>query len=199
MIKNVSSPSVWVVIPAAGIGKRMKTSRPKQYLSLLNKTVIEHTLACFSHNDNIAGIVVSLHPTDPYWAELNIDIAIPLYVVNGGKERSDSVLNALRFMQKKLLLDSDAWVMVHDAARPCLLKIDIETLISTCVSSDKVGGVLAKKVSDTIKRSQEDDNSIDATENRERLWHALTPQMFHLKQLADALKYSFDQGMAITD
>lgn len=177
----------------------MKANRPKQYLSLLNKTVLEHTLACFSHAKQIAAVVIALHPEDPYWADLDITFPKPLYVVSGGKERSDSVLNALRMMQDELHVDKDSWVMVHDAARPCLLQRDLDRLISLCSQSHEVGGILAKRASDTMKRSHRNNNSIVTTEDRENLWHALTPQMFRLKQLADALEYSLVQGMVITD
>jgi len=198
-------PTIWVVIPAAGVGKRMRTDRPKQYLPLLNKTVIEQTLSCFSEHEAIAGIIISLHPNDPYWGELNIDLPMPYFVAKGGKERSDSVLNALLMMQDKLQIDADSWVMVHDAARPCLLKTDLDKLISACLNTDPVGAILAKKASDTIKRaiSMSDgsisNESILVTEDRENLWHALTPQMFRLKQLSDALESALEQGIAITD
>ena len=199
MIDTSPSPSIWVVIPAAGVGKRMKADRPKQYLTLLDLTVLEHTLACFSHSKHIAGVVISLHPDDPYWADLLINFPKPLHVVNGGKERSHSVLNSLLAMQDELKIDKDSWVMVHDAARPCLLQNDIERLISTCVNSDGVGGLLAKRASDTMKRSHLDSFSITKTEDRENLWHALTPQMFHLKELSDALVYSLEYGLVVTD
>ncbi len=190
--------SIWVVIPAAGVGKRMQADRPKQYLSLLNKTVIEHTLSCFSQHPAIAGIVISLHTNDPYWNELEIDLPIPYFIAKGGKERSDSVLNALQMMQNKLKVDANSWVMVHDAARPCLLQSDLDKLISSCLHTDVVGAILAKKASDTMKRSKLD-QSILRTENRENLWHALTPQMFRLKQLSDALLLAIEQNIVITD
>ena len=189
---------IWVVITAAGVGKRMKADRPKQYLPLLDKTVIEHTLCCFSKHKAIAGIIISLHPNDPYWEELNINLPIPYFVAKGGKERSDSVLNALQMMQNELQLDSNSWVMVHDAARPCVLKTDIDKLITTCLSGDTVGGILAKKGSDTMKRSKAD-HSILLTEDRENLWHALTPQMFRLKRLSDALQQALLKNIIITD
>ena len=202
MNNKLSSSSVWVVIPAAGVGKRMKADRPKQYLSLLGKTVIENTLSCFSSVNNIAGIIVSLHPNDPYWSDIKLNISIPLYVVDGGKERSDSVLNALKYMQNELSVDDSRWVMVHDAARPCLLQEDIEKLISNCIGLDVIGGILAKKSSDTMKRSQlgkNEESFIASTEDRENLWHALTPQMFRLKELSDALAYALDKNIVITD
>ncbi|MCK5919098.1 MAG: 2-C-methyl-D-erythritol 4-phosphate cytidylyltransferase [Cocleimonas sp.] len=198
-LPNHTTPSsIWVVIPAAGIGKRMRADRPKQYLPLLNKTVIEHTLSCFSQHHAIAGIVISLHPNDPYWQELNIDLPVPHYIAKGGKERSDSVLNALQLMQNELQMDADTWVMVHDAARPCLLEADIDKLIFACLERDAIGGILAKKASDTMKRSTTT-QSILLTEERENLWHALTPQMFRLKQLSDALQNALEQNVMITD
>lgn len=190
--------SIWVVIPAAGVGKRMQADRPKQYLPLLNKTVIEQTLSCFSQHNAIAGIVISLHSDDPYWHELAIDLPIAHYVAKGGKERCDSVLNALQLMQNELSVASDTWVMVHDAARPCLLEADIDKLIVACLENDAVGGILAKKASDTMKRSTVD-NAILLTEDRENLWHALTPQMFRLQQLSDALQAALEKNVVITD
>jgi 2-C-methyl-D-erythritol 4-phosphate cytidylyltransferase len=193
-----SQSSIWVVIPAAGVGKRMQADRPKQYLPLLNKTVIEHTLSCFSEHQAIAGIVISLHPHDPYWLELDINLSIPHFIAKGGKERSDSVWNALQMMQNELQLDANNWVMVHDAARPCLLQADIDKLITNCLNGDTVGGILAKKASDTMKRSTAD-HSILLTEDRENLWHALTPQMFRLKSLSDALRQAIEKDLVITD
>jgi 2-C-methyl-D-erythritol 4-phosphate cytidylyltransferase len=195
---NFGSAAVWVVIPAAGVGKRMRADRPKQYLPLLNKTVIEHTLSCFAEHEAIAGIMISLHPNDPYWDELDIDLSVPYFVVKGGEERSDSVLNALQMMRNELQVDADSWVMVHDAARPCLLKTDLDKLIARCLRGDIIGAILAKKASDTMKRAMPNERIL-ATEDRENLWHALTPQMFRLKQLSDALQSAVEQGVAITD
>jgi 2-C-methyl-D-erythritol 4-phosphate cytidylyltransferase len=195
---DFATSAIWVVIPAAGVGKRMQADRPKQYLPLLDKTVIEHTLSCFSQHKAVAGIVISLHPDDPYWHELEIDLPISHYIAKGGKERSDSVLNALRLMQNELKIEANTWVMVHDAARPCLLEADIDKLISCCQQSNTVGAILAKKASDTMKRSSTN-NSILRSEDRENLWHALTPQMFRLQQLSDALTNALEQNIIITD
>jgi 2-C-methyl-D-erythritol 4-phosphate cytidylyltransferase len=197
-MSNTSVASIWVVIPAAGVGKRMQADRPKQYLPLLNKTVIEQTLSCFSQHHAIAGIVIALHPDDPYWQELTINLPTDYFVVDGGKERSDSVFNALQIMLNELQVDKNSWVMVHDAARPCLLKEDIDALISSCQNGDTVGAILAKKASDTMKRSASD-QSIVLTENRENLWHALTPQMFRLNQLSGALQTALAHNVVITD
>lgn len=192
------TPSIWVVIPAAGVGKRMKADRPKQYLPLLNKTVLEHTLSCFSSQDYIEGIVISLHENDPYWKELDKVFDKPIYVAKGGKERGDSVLNALNFLKRNLSIPDEQWVMVHDAARPCLLDSDIEALVNCCVESG-VGGLLAKKASDTIKQSLDAEDAVVGTVDREKLWHALTPQMFRLGELSKNLGSALEEGVAITD
>lgn len=190
--------SIWVVIPAAGVGKRMQADRPKQYLSLLDTTVIEHTLSCFSNQAYIQGIVISLHADDPYWSGLKQDFVKPVYIAKGGKERSDSVLNALLFLKNDLALSDDQWVIVHDAARPCLLNEDIDRLVSSCLDAG-CGGILAKKASDTMKRSLRTQDAISETVEREVLWHALTPQMFRLGELAENLEKALVEGIAVTD
>ena len=188
------------MIPAAGVGKRMQADRPKQYLSLLGKTVIEHTIDCFLQHSDITGVVLSLSSDDPYWANLTISADKPVHTVIGGKERSDSVYNALQFLDDELQLASASWVMVHDAARPCLSQQDIDKLINALVVNDNsIGGILASPVRDTMKRATTDGMSIANTEDRDGLWHALTPQMFQLGLLREALQQSLDAGIAITD
>ncbi len=189
------SPRHWVVIPAAGVGARMKADRPKQYLPLRGRTVIEHTLACFTHHPGISGIVVALSPDDPYWASLHIDSDVPLHVATGGQERCHSVLNALHLLAQHA--DADDWVLVHDAARPCLTRTDIDKLC-TELESDEVGGILAVPVRDTMKRA-DGEGRISATEDRNGLWHALTPQMFRLGLLMQALEQALADGFVVTD
>jgi len=190
---------IWVVIPAAGIGKRMQADRPKQYLSLLGKTVLEHTLDCFLQHPKITGIILALHPDDPYWKALSIQTNKPLYQVAGGKERSDSVLNALDYLATDLQCADNSWVMVHDAARPCLSRTDIDQLITSLVNTNNsLGGILATPVKDTMKRASTD-KKITHTESRDNLYHALTPQMFRLQALRQAVQSAFEQHIAITD
>lgn len=191
----MNPPRHWVVIPAAGVGARMQADRPKQYLPLRGKTVIEHTLACFTHHPAIAGIVVALSPGDPYWPELNIPALMPLYVVAGGQERCHSVLHALRLLGRHAAAND--WVLVHDAARPCLSRGDIDKLCAA-LASDEVGGLLAVPVRDTMKRADEA-GRIRATEDRNGLWHALTPQMFRVGLLMQALEQALADGFAVTD
>ena len=204
---NMQQQQIWVVIPAAGVGKRMQADRPKQYLSLLGKTVIEHTLDCFLAHPQITGIVIALHPKDPYWQALSIHSDKPVHTVIGGTERSDSVLNALHYLSDKLLCDANSWVMVHDAARPCLSRHDIDQLIQLVSADDPLGGILASPVKDTMKRSKPHLSPqtdaipirIAATESRENLYHALTPQMFRLQALQQAVQFAFENNIAITD
>lgn len=185
----------WVVIPAAGVGTRMQADRPKQYLPLRGKTVIEHTLACFTHHPAIAGIVVALSAADPYWPGLHLDSAVPLRLAAGGAERCHSVLNALHLLAQQA--DANDWVLVHDAARPCLARSDLDRLC-TELQDDAVGGILAVPVRDTMKRA-DGEGRIHATEDRNGLWHALTPQMFRLGLLTDALEQALADGFVVTD
>jgi len=185
----------WAVIPAAGVGKRMKADRPKQYLLLGERTVLEQTIGIFSRHPRIAGIVVVVTAGDPYWEELRVDVSVPLLVADGGTERCHSVLNGLELLQQHAS-DSD-WVLVHDAARPCLRRQDIDHLIDT-LNEDNVGGILAIPVRDTMKR---DDGAgrIAGTEERNGMWHALTPQMFPLGLLRGALQQALADGFEVTD
>lgn len=192
---NTPDTPCWAVIPAAGVGKRMRADRPKQYLPLLGRTVIEHTIARFDRHPAIAGIVLAVSEGDEYWADLAIDVGKPCHVAPGGTERCDSVLNALTLLSGHAAPDD--WVLVHDAARPCLRSDDIDRLIAAC-REDAVGGILATPVRDTMKR-QQPDGRIARTEDREGLWHALTPQMFRLGELFDALQGALRDGVLITD
>lgn len=185
----------WAVIPAAGVGKRMKAERPKQYLMLGERTVLQQTIAIFEQHPRIAGIVVIVTEGDPYWAELNVQTSKPLLVADGGAERCHSVLNGLELLPQ-YANDGD-WVLVHDAARPCLRQHDIDHLI-TALAHDEVGGILAVPVRDTMKR---DDGAgrITRTEERNGMWHALTPQMFPLGLLRGTLQQAIADGFEVTD
>ena len=193
-----NSKKVWVVIPAAGVGKRMQSELPKQYIKIHDKTILEHTINCFSQHPEIAGIVVAINFEDPYWNDLKIDTgSLPLYTVEGGAERSDSVSQALEYLSVVEQAAKDSWLMVHDAARPCLSQQDIDALLAIR-ETDAVGGILASPVRDTMKRGDEA-QLITHTESRDNLWHALTPQMFRLGQLQDAFQHCLDKNITITD
>lgn len=173
----------------------MKAKCPKQYLRLSQKTVIEHTLARFNSYPRINGIVIALDPNDSYWPKLRISGDRELLTVSGGKERCHSVLNALAYLSDTAA--SNDWILVHDAARPCLTVNDLHQLITT-LDEDPVGGILAVPVRDTIKRSTEDQR-ITETVDREGLWHALTPQMFRFEVLLKALHQSLADDYLVTD
>jgi 2-C-methyl-D-erythritol 4-phosphate cytidylyltransferase len=179
-----------VVIPAAGIGKRVGADIPKQYLSILDKTIIEHSIAPFLSHPDIHAVVVSVAANDRWFNALSIAQHPKLKKVDGGKERVDSVLNALH------VLPANDFVLVHDAARPCLQISDIDKLIAH-VRTTQQGAILAARVRDTMKRSDQD-NVITHTVERQNLWHALTPQLFQNKQLINAINAVEDQHL-ITD
>lgn len=191
-------PRCWVVLPAAGAGRRMGTAIPKQYLRVLGRTVLEHTLSIFSEREGIAGIAIALAADDPYWPELHIAGKERLLTVTGGDDRMVSVRNALLALSTMALPDD--WVLVHDAARPCLRDTDLTKLIEA-LYDDPVGGILATPVRDTLKRQATDvvGETIESTIDRDGLWLAQTPQMFRLGALMTALDQALEQGWKITD
>lgn len=178
------------VIPAAGIGKRVGATIPKQYLSLLNKTIIEYSLTPFLEHPEIKRVIVSLAGNDQWFTALPVAKHPKIETVIGGAERVDSVLAALNNIH------CDDYVLVHDAARPCITKNDIDKLINAVKGQEK-GAILASKVRDTMKRTDAQNNILKTVE-RDNLWHALTPQMFINKHLIKAIKEN-TQPEKITD
>jgi 2-C-methyl-D-erythritol 4-phosphate cytidylyltransferase len=188
--------NIWAVVPAAGAGRRMATNIPKQYLPLGEKTVLEHTLDTLLACRQLAGVVVVLSAGDGYWPDLQDRYARqPLETVTGGAERCHSVLNGLTHLAGRA--DADDWVLVHDAARPCVRLTDIDTLINT-LSVTFHGGLLGVPVADTMKQVDGDDR-VTATVAREGLWHAYTPQMFRIGMLQAALQHAIDNDLLVTD
>lgn len=183
----------WAVVPAAGVGKRMNADRPKQYLELADKAVIEHTLLRLLSADVFSAIAVAISKEDPYWPELEVSLHEKIITADGGKERSDSVLSALKSI--RALASDDDWVLVHDAARPCITATDINLLINT-LRDDDVGGILALSSHDTLKDVQ--GTLIRGTLDRSYIWRALTPQMFKYGSLKNALEIA-EGNPAITD
>jgi 2-C-methyl-D-erythritol 4-phosphate cytidylyltransferase len=218
-----SSINTWLVLPAAGIGSRMQADRPKQYLSMtvkgIAKTVIEHTLDHVlaytpSSSSNTTGsgfykAVVVVTQGDPYWQEISMargyDKNERIVVIDGGSERCYSVLNALSAIHE-IEQHDNAWVAVHDVARPCLSYDDLDKLFSALENYNE-GGILATPVRDTMKRGivhvetavQEFASRIDHTVDRDQLWHALTPQMFPLNSLLNNLQSALTKGFKVTD
>ena len=191
-----SKNNTWVIIPAAGVGRRMKSSTPKQYLLLNGKPVLEHTLNVFLNHDAISQIVVAVSKEDEYWSTISVGNQKSVHKADGGKERCVSVLNGLKFIENQA--NDDDWVLVHDAARPCLRQEDLTLLIDK-LSDHNVGGILAVPVRDTMKRAVANSQLIEKTVERKNLWHALTPQMFRYKMLKDALETALNNNQEITD
>lgn len=186
-------PNYWAVVPAAGSGIRMGGDRPKQYLPVAGKAVLQHTLERL-HAAGVAGIVVCLAAHDDAWPHLTLP-PCPIIVAMGGAERCHSVVNGLNALATRA--QPDDWVLVHDAARPCVRVADIHKLMTT-LAHHPVGGLLAIPVRDTLKRADIDGQVVE-TVNRSHLWHALTPQMFRLHTLAMALGHVIERGELVTD
>jgi 2-C-methyl-D-erythritol 4-phosphate cytidylyltransferase len=185
----------WAVVPAAGRGQRFGGDLPKQYAPLAGRSVIEHSLRAVLNHDSVDGVVVALAKDDrgwPGWRELG---GKPVITCVGGAERADSVLAGL--MALPGTVDDDQWVLVHDAARPCLRALDLARLL-TVGQADPVGALLAAPVRDTLKRADHLGHS-QATEPREWLWRALTPQLFRRGGLTRALRAAIRAGVKITD
>jgi 2-C-methyl-D-erythritol 4-phosphate cytidylyltransferase len=176
------------LIVAAGSGSRFGDTAPKQYRTLAGRTMLHHAVHGLLTADEIEAVFVVLAPDDALfrshdWSEFGDRLA-PLYC--GGSSRHDSVLNGL--VAASSAVDPEDWVLVHDAARPCLGRDELRRLIAA-VTADETGGILAVPVSDTLKRA-DGEQRIIATEAREGLWQAQTPQMFRHGVLIQALQQS---------
>lgn len=184
------SRKIIAIIPAAGVGSRMQADKPKQYLTILGKTILQHTLEIMLSHPAISRVIVALGKNDPYAAELDVLSHPKIQLVEGGATRAESVLSALNAVSEE-----HVWVLVHDAARPCLTTRDLDKLLAT---TDENGAILAVPVTDTVKRANIAGNII-ATEDRSQLWQAQTPQFFPLDLLKKALNTGIRQKLTITD
>lgn len=191
----MTTPRIVAVIPAAGVGSRMQADRPKQYLKLGEKTILEHTTESLLSHPKIERVVIAISADDAYFDSLHLS-SKRITVVEGGKERADSVLNGIAS------LSENTWALVHDAARPCIEEADITALLDVMHNDDVVGGILASPVRDTMKRALATNDSVEIiahTEERTNLWHALTPQLFPAGLLKQALQDGLEKGANITD
>lgn len=189
----------FVVIPAAGSGRRFSSSAPKQYAALGSSTVIEHALAPFEADPDCAGIVVALSGDDSTWPQIAARRTRVIRTAQGGAERAHSVRNALLSLVSHAR--DDDWIMVHDAARPCLAASDIAVLKRE-LAAHPVGGLLAVPLADTLKRGLEPGakvTHVDDTIDRNGLWRAATPQVFRLGMLLRALDAAIESRRVPTD
>ena len=194
---NGGQAKIWAIIPAAGAGSRMHSERPKQYLKIGGEYVLSHTLRRLLTHPRIDGVMVVISPGDAYWHAWQPDFPKLMGITAGGAERAHSVLNGLHALRSHEQPQDSDWVLVHDAARPCLRHEDIDRLLDE-VDDLQAGGILALPVSDTIKQA-DDRHRITATVPREDLWRAQTPQMFGLKALTHALENALLAEVAVTD
>jgi len=190
-----SNSTVWAIIPAAGIGSRMQSETAKQYLRFQGKTVIEHCLDRLLSHPQIDGAIVVLREDDSTWDELGYNSGKPVFTTSGGLERQHSVYSGLTTLQYRL--GNDAIALVHDAVRPLVSHLDLTAVIDAA-RRHAAGAILASRVTDTLKL-QSDSMEIASTLPRKLLWRALTPQVFHLQALLNAMKQVIDQDLAITD
>lgn len=184
--------SLWLVVPAAGSGRRFGGDVPKQYQLLAGRPVIVHTLERLLTLSPTA-LVVVLAEGDPYW-DTGVADGPTLRTVTGGAERADSVRAALAALADEA--EADDWVLVHDVARPCVTESDLQSLVST-LRDHPVGGLLATPVSDTLKRVE--GQQVEGTQDRDGLWAGMTPQMFRYGLLCKALDAAATAGVTVTD
>jgi 2-C-methyl-D-erythritol 4-phosphate cytidylyltransferase len=185
---------LWCVVPAAGRSTRVGGDIPKQYLPIGGKPMLMLTLTRLAMHPLIAGIVVVLAERDHYWAGMERLRGKPVRTAIGGDERADSVLAGLHALQGNV--DNSQFILVHDAARPCVRAHDISRLIELGVPAG--GGLLAAPVRDTLKRAGSDQR-VTVTEPRELRWRALTPQLFRRGELIAALESAKSAGIVVTD
>ena len=190
-----TGPAYWGVVPAAGLGERMGTAVPKQYLEFAGQTVIGHTLRRMLDWGFLQGLVVALHHEDQWWPQQVVARDSRVETVIGGAERCHSVFAALESLRGRAAPRD--WVLVHDAARPCIRRQDVEKLRLT-LAEDEIGGLLALPVAETIKRADPDERVCE-TLDRRNLWLAQTPQMFRYGQLLDSLQAALDADERVTD
>lgn len=187
--------TVWAVVPAAGRGARFGAPLPKQYMAAAGRPLIAYTLDALAAHPAVAGLMVVLSENDPDWPGWRAVAGKPILTTVGGDSRAASVLAGVLALPDSVR--SDDFVLVHDAARPNLGPTDLDRLLETG-RNDPVGAILAAPVRDTLKRAG-DDGGIDGTEPRERLWRALTPQLFRRHQLVRGLQEAAAAGVEITD
>jgi len=191
---NGGAPVIWAVIPAAGRSTRFGGDIPKQYLLAAGQPLIAHALLALLAHPRVAGAMVALAAEDERWPGWTSLHGKPVLLCTGGGERADSVLAALRALPHEA--GQDALVLVHDAARPNLHQADLDRLIAAA-EADADGAILAAPVRDTLKRA--DAAHIIATEPRDGLWRAFTPQAFRRGALIGALQSAQAAGLVVTD
>ena len=190
----MAADALWCVVPAAGRGSRFGADVPKQYVSVAGKPLLRWTLERLAAHPRIAGLIVVLSADDSLWPDLRGLAGKPVFTTVGGDERADSVLAGLHALGADV--DAEAFVLVHDAARPCVRDADITRLIERGVAAG--GALLAAPLRDTLKRA-DDAGFVVSTEPRDTRWRAMTPQLFRRDELVAALERARADGVTVTD
>jgi 2-C-methyl-D-erythritol 4-phosphate cytidylyltransferase len=185
----------WMIVPAAGNGSRMQQAIAKQYLPLAGSTVLEITLSRLKALQLFEKIVVPIGAEDSLWKDTNPASDSTFLALQGGAQRSDSVMAALLALEG--LADESDWVLVHDAARPCFKSSDINHMVAS-LAEHPVGGLMAERILDTVKQVDKND-AVVKTLDRKQLWRAQTPQMFRYGLLKTCLEEASKSGAEITD
>lgn len=190
-----SGAKLWAVVPAAGQGKRLGSAIPKQYLAIAGAPVLTHTLNRLAAVEQIDAIFVGIAEADRHWQQLVHSHRTRVACYTGGQSRAETVWLGIQALQE--CASDDDWVLVHDAARPCVQVEDIHALISAVVPSLS-GGLLAVPITDTIKTANKDSTAAQ-TMDRTKLWRAQTPQLFQFSVLYGALKAASHDFESISD
>ena len=191
------SDKIWAVVPAAGVGSRMGLGIPKQYLNVAGKPIIQHTIELLLGLDQLAGVMVSISSEDHWFSNLNFNDERVSSTV-GGATRAISVSNGLDALSQSAVKQD--WVLVHDAARPCLSLNLLRDMVET-IKVEPVGGIMAVNAKDTLKQAKIENgvSYINNTVDRSAVWQAQTPQMIRYGELKNALNYCLDNNIATTD
>lgn len=193
-MNSLQHHNIWAIIPAAGSGSRFSKSELKQYQRIQSKTVLEHTVERINQL-NLSGYVLAISAQDTFAKTLDLSHSEKAHFCIGGKERVHSVLSALNYLTK--IASEDDWVMVHDAARPCVDLHSLNHLINSAISQN-ISAILATPVRDTLKKSF-NHSMIEKTVSRENLWQAQTPQISKIGTLKKAIENALEAGVVITD
>lgn len=191
---NSATEKFWAVIPAAGVGRRMGTDVPKQYLQLAGETILVHTMKRLASCTGISGLFLGISADDAYWPEIAFEAPWLKSVCDGGLERAETVRRILDSMESMVELHD--WVLVHDAVRPCVSHRDIGRLMREAAQGD--GGLLGRPILDTVKLTDVH-GIVQKTVPREGLWRAQTPQMFRYGELRNALRNADAKDLQVTD
>ena len=181
---------IYVIVPSAGIGTRFESEVPKQYAEINGVSILEKTINHFLNLEIFEKIIIPISTEDNFFEKLSVSKHKKIIKVNGGSTRSESVMSALEYIKENSL------VVVHDAVRPCIRKEDINKLIEE-VADDKVGGILANRIVDTVK--QKNNGGLVSTIDRQKLYIAQTPQMFRYAILKDSIEKAIESNVHITD